>query len=335
MLISLTVVIWGIFTVQTWAAQDYNVYGYTYDEKGLCSGVKIIFSDGATVESSVTYRHTVKGGGVVFVKPEKSGYRFKYRNTDKAANTEEWVPPEGVKVEVQDKPSGWNAVQVTIHFYGYLEKKSYEVSGRVTTLDGKGIPGVSINFSQGIIVPSSLSQVVGNITPAVTDDLGYWGKNGLSDSVTIIALKADWNFEPPYILVGNASSMVNFVGTEKSASVYNNIHSSDYIFEKKDGEVGVQVNGSQLIFDQNPVIRNNKVLVPLQKIFEALGATIKWNEGTKTFTVTKGGTTIKLTIGSVKAYVNGKLVKLDQPPIVVNGCTLVSVKFLIVFPIAG
>lgn len=41
-----------------------------------------------------------------------------------------------------------------------------------------------------------------------------------------------------------------------------------------DASIGVVVNGKQLVFDQEPVISNNRVLVPLRKICDAIGAEV-------------------------------------------------------------
>ena len=67
-------------------------------------------------------------------------------------------------------------------------------------------------------------------------------------------------------------------------------------------------------------------MVPLRAIFEALGASVEWNQETKTVTSTKGDTTIKLTIDSNTMYVNDNAVTLDSPACVVNDRTLVPVR---------
>ena len=75
-----------------------------------------------------------------------------------------------------------------------------------------------------------------------------------------------------------------------------------------------------------PQIINDRTMVPLRAIFEALGASVEWNQETKTVTSTKGDTTIKLTIDSNTMYVNDNAVTLDSPACVVNDRTLVPVR---------
>ncbi|MEK3792773.1 copper amine oxidase N-terminal domain-containing protein [Paenibacillus sp. FSL R7-0204] len=55
-------------------------------------------------------------------------------------------------------------------------------------------------------------------------------------------------------------------------------------------------------------------LVPMRPIFEAYGMTVKWDNSAKSVTATKDDTTIKLTDNSYDAYLNGKLIKLNQAP---------------------
>lgn len=93
-------------------------------------------------------------------------------------------------------------------------------------------------------------------------------------------------------------------------------------------QIGVFIEGSHQVYTQPPVNRNGSVLVPLRGIFEALGATVKWEASTQTITATKEGITIVLTIGSNTAYVNGKAVVLGAAAQLINGSTMVPIRFI-------
>lgn len=90
----------------------------------------------------------------------------------------------------------------------------------------------------------------------------------------------------------------------------------------------VMINGVVQVYDQPPVILNDRTLVPLRGIFEALGANVSWDQNAKTVLATKEGTTVCLTIGSNKAYKNGEVINLDQPPQLINDRTMVPVRFV-------
>ena len=79
-------------------------------------------------------------------------------------------------------------------------------------------------------------------------------------------------------------------------------------------------------FDQNPVIYNDRTLVPMRKIFEALGAQVEWDGETQTVTGVRGDKTVKLSIGSSVMTVDGQSVMLDTMPVLLNGRTLVPAR---------
>ncbi|MDB5056176.1 MAG: hypothetical protein JWM44_4226 [Bacilli bacterium] len=117
-------------------------------------------------------------------------------------------------------------------------------------------------------------------------------------------------------------------GTEWYRTVPVMIKSYDSEVIQDINTIKVDLNGNELAFDQPPVLINNRTMVPLRKIFEALGATINWDQATSTVTATKGQIVVKLTIGSNVGYVNDKEVSLDAAAVVLNERTLVPVRFI-------
>lgn len=90
--------------------------------------------------------------------------------------------------------------------------------------------------------------------------------------------------------------------------------------------INVTINGNPVYFDVPPMMINDRTMVPLRAIFEALGASVDWNEATQTVTSSKDGSTIMLTINSTVMYVNGTPITLDVPAQVVNDRTLVPIR---------
>ena len=96
---------------------------------------------------------------------------------------------------------------------------------------------------------------------------------------------------------------------------------------KTTGEnITVSLNGSNINFDQPPIIYNDRTLVPLRAIFEALGATVSWDNVTRTITAVKNETKIQITIDTFFMYKNGQLITLDAPATIRNDRTLVPVR---------
>ena len=92
--------------------------------------------------------------------------------------------------------------------------------------------------------------------------------------------------------------------------------------------IAVCVNGQYLNFSVAPREENGRVLVPMRAVFEALGATVDWQESTQKITAYKGDTTIVLFIGKSLATVNGAGQNLDVPAKLVNSTTLVPLRFV-------
>ena len=94
-------------------------------------------------------------------------------------------------------------------------------------------------------------------------------------------------------------------------------------------KITVTVNGAEVVFeDQAPFVENDRTLVPMRAIFEALGATVEWDGETQTVISydPKSEVSIVLQIGSNKLFVNDKMVELDVAAKIVNERTMVPVR---------
>ncbi len=103
---------------------------------------------------------------------------------------------------------------------------------------------------------------------------------------------------------------------------------ADHVKKMQDGSSGISVtlNGRSLVFDQPPIIVDNRTLVPLRVIFESMGASVDWDQETETVTSRLGDTSISLKLGSSAMYKNGEEIHLDVPAQIVNQRTLVPVR---------
>lgn len=92
--------------------------------------------------------------------------------------------------------------------------------------------------------------------------------------------------------------------------------------------IHVFINGTQLQTSTEPIVEKGSTLVPMRSIFEALGVPLHWDKATQTVSGNQEGKEIKLTIGNSVAYVNGRAVSLAVPAKVINGNTLVPLRFV-------
>ena len=94
-------------------------------------------------------------------------------------------------------------------------------------------------------------------------------------------------------------------------------------------EISVVLDGAPITFDVAPRLTNNRTMVPVRAIFEALGAEVEWNNATHTVTATAAnGDVIALTLGSTTLSVNGTASQMDVAPFATGGRTLAPVRFV-------
>ncbi len=82
--------------------------------------------------------------------------------------------------------------------------------------------------------------------------------------------------------------------------------------------------------DVAPVIREDLGLtfIPVRGVFDAAGATIEWNEKTKSVTVKTAEDIVAVTIDDKRAEVNGKKAMMNGAPFIENGRTFIPLRFI-------
>jgi hypothetical protein len=92
------------------------------------------------------------------------------------------------------------------------------------------------------------------------------------------------------------------------------------------GPVSVTVNGQTANLNPAPTERAGRVFVPLRGVFEQLGATVVYDNGT--INATGRGHTVSLKIGSQQAIVDGQQQTVDVAPFIIGASTYVPLRFV-------
>ena len=92
--------------------------------------------------------------------------------------------------------------------------------------------------------------------------------------------------------------------------------------------VKVKLDGKYVTFDTKPCLIGGRTMVPLRAIFEALGASVDWDDTTQTVTSYNEAYLVKCTIGKNEMSVNNEIRTMDVPPMLVEGRTLVPARFI-------
>ena len=86
--------------------------------------------------------------------------------------------------------------------------------------------------------------------------------------------------------------------------------------------VTLQIDGSYLPSDVDPIIKDGRTLVPLRIAGEALGAEVEWSGLSQSITVNRGNDTIIFKIGNNSYSVNGAPMYTDVAPQIVRDRTM-------------
>lgn len=128
---------------------------------------------------------------------------------------------------------------------------------------------------------------------------------------------------------GNRTSVTKF--NDMTDLSWGNTENWGEMFLTINGErddILVNLDGRTLTFDVPPMIINDRTMVPFRTILEALGASVDYQEEGQVITATEGDTVITMQIDNPVATVDGEEVTLDAPPVIIEGRTLVPVRFI-------
>lgn len=121
----------------------------------------------------------------------------------------------------------------------------------------------------------------------------------------------------------NKVEVLNVIGNE---IVVNN----DERFEipQFEREINIELDGQLLQLDSKPIMINDRTLVPIRQIFEALGAKVDWDNSAQRATVTMEDKTIKFGLNSQIAIVNKTNVMMGAAAVEKNSRIMVPLRFL-------
>ncbi len=100
--------------------------------------------------------------------------------------------------------------------------------------------------------------------------------------------------------------------------------------ELEGGLYSVSLNGEKLTFDQNPVHKKDRILVPVRAIFEAMGYSVEWDAETRTVHAVQNHNAISIQIGNKTIFyvidgVSGSY-ECDVAPQIITGRTLIPLR---------
>lgn len=95
----------------------------------------------------------------------------------------------------------------------------------------------------------------------------------------------------------------------------------------------VLVNGKYIEMDQKPIFKDDRILIPVRAVGEALKCKVDWNHDTQTVILNSGATELKITIGETemkKINVSRNpidiTIKMEVPAFIENGRTILPLR---------
>lgn len=92
--------------------------------------------------------------------------------------------------------------------------------------------------------------------------------------------------------------------------------------------IRLYLDGQKLSSMVAPRLINQTTMVPIRVIAESLGANVAWDKKSQIATLSNDTTTIVLPINGTYAILDGTTQPLEQAPIVINGVTLLPIRFV-------
>jgi len=93
-------------------------------------------------------------------------------------------------------------------------------------------------------------------------------------------------------------------------------------------ETRALVNGARIPLEVPAQVLGGRTMVPLRFIASGLGADVRYDSGPKQITATLGDRVVKLWVDRKEAEVDGHSRELGSPPVIVNGRTMVPIRFI-------
>lgn len=253
-------------------------------------------------DTSVTVKDNGNGKYTAYLPNATKTYTFTIEKKGEGFNADNYV---------------WNAASCNVS----VSRKKSSSSSSDTSAPTYGVSTGKTENGEISVTPAK-AEAGETVTIKATPDSGYQlDKMTVKDknNSTVKLKKADDNEYTFTMPVGKVSVDATFV--QKDAADDSNAAEAGKTIKLQIGSRIVNVDNEAVIYDAAPVIRNDRTLVPIRIITEALGGKVDWNGATKEVTLSINDKEVKMTIGKT-------LEKYGVAPIIIDGRTFVPVRFV-------
>jgi N-acetylmuramoyl-L-alanine amidase len=168
---------------------------------------------------------------------------------------------------------------------------------------------------------------VANLRSGPGADYDIIGQVRLGDLLTLVGKEGDW-----YIAKtsdGKGAYIRQDMIAGQSAAASTSQASTPALKAEPSPNLKIVLNNQPMSFTVAPCIENNRIMVPLREVFDAVGATVGWNNARQTATVDWGAKKIVLPVDSFEPTVNGSIWRTDVPIRKYRQTTMAPLRFVI------
>ncbi|MDP4181910.1 MAG: N-acetylmuramoyl-L-alanine amidase [Bacillota bacterium] len=101
-----------------------------------------------------------------------------------------------------------------------------------------------------------------------------------------------------------------------------------YAQSPKSKSIKVFIDGKQVNFNVDPIIKNGRMLVEARRTFGAMGANVEWYENEGKVEVDKEQNTFTMYIDGNEAFDGNEIINMGVAPVLKNGTVMVPLRFL-------
>jgi len=226
----------------------------------------------------------------------------------------------------------------------FSRELTFEQGNNTLQFNLKDESGHEVNLTITVFVDSVPPKVTvfspTNWQKITTEEVNVKGQTDAGASLTIndmpVTVNADGSFDFSNKFSAKGIYVIRVVSTDQAGNQsvvsvpveYSPVQAIQVVLSI--GSTDAFVNGEKKTLDVPPFIDSltGRTLVPIRFIAEAFGADVRWDQTLKTVLVMLGSKKIVLQVGNSIAFVNGNAVQIDQPPVIVNGRTMVPIRFI-------
>lgn len=227
----------------------------------------------------------------------------------------------------------WYKIYVPAGMYLRADLATEETLGadvRIYNVDGGSQMTYAYTYNGGNAKCYKKIETAGTYYVCVNDPSGY-GRYAVMATLSVNEPKHASSLTVPADPTAYQEVTIPTSTTVETTPTVSKNETTNYIILQVDNPL-MNANGKPEAIDAGigttPIVYNGRTLVPIRAIVEKMGGTVGWDDATSSITLTYKSTTIKLVVDSTTATVNGATKTLDVAPMVLNGRTLLPIRFI-------